>query len=161
MAQLPTSPSPQLTPEENSTWRPQPYAERKSQNLNPLDYAVRGLFRIVFGGSSGWAIGKAIDSVSHTNRYSGIGLWVGGILGSFLTWQRGEKYDQQVAALHEQFKEIPGLRRSNEELAADNAILKQMIAHQQQTLAGSQVSASSVQHDGAVNATAAEQEISA
>jgi|GEM_PF-6395934 len=150
MAHEPTSST--LTPEENSTWQPQPFAARKSQHVSFGDYFMRGVFRILVGGTSGWAVGKMIDKVRGTggNLYTNIGIIVGSSIGSYFTWQRTEKFEQEIAQLHEQFNEVPGLRRTDEEVSADNGMLKRMANYQKEKLASTHVQANSIEHNGAV-----------
>lgn len=157
MAHEPTSST--LTPEENSTWQPQPFAARKSQHVSFGDYFMRGVFRILVGGTSGWAVGKMIDKVRGTggNLYTNIGIIVGSTIGSYFTWQRTEKFEQEIAQLHEQFNEVPGLRRTDEEVSADNGMLKRMAEFQKEKLASSQVQTANATHDGVLRTSGTEQ----
>lgn len=126
-------------PDEN--WEPVPYTERKSQNLAFSDYFKRVLFHLLVGGASGSAAGWAIDrarSQNHVNHgFTSFKYWggvIGFFVGGYFNWKPYEAMRLQTEQVLQEYKDLPGLLQTNNELAHDNAILKRITAHQRDEL---------------------------
>lgn len=139
-------------------WKPQPFKERKSQNLNFGDYFMRGIMHLVVGTSGGWVAGWSLDKLlqnkgSQHTTFAYWGAFIGALVGSFSSWERREKFDLEINRVYEEYKDLPGLRRTNDEVQADNAILKRIVEHQREKLEGPkpQIAAHGSQRDGVVD----------
>lgn len=149
--------------ERNGTWVPQPYAERKSQHVTFGDYVGRALFKLVAGGTAGWAVGAMIDRMRDVKRKGGVRVagitsMIGAMVGSYFTWQRAEKSMLEVDTVYTNYRDLPGLRQTNDELERDNALLKRMAAHQQAQLGLPATQASAASYEGRALAPEREQQ---
>lgn len=145
----------QATHAAQQEWKPTPYAQRASQNLNFFGYVKDSLLRLVFGvtaGSfAGTMLGKALKfDKAGQNAMSLAGMVTGIFVSDFRRWQKAEAKRDDVAGIYQEYKSVDGLRTTNTELAADNALLKRMVEHQRGQL-GEQpgaVTQGKIQRDG-------------
>lgn len=140
-------------------WRPQPYAERKSQHLNFGDFFMRGLFKMLVGTAAGTGLGMLADKMRGHQGQFGLAYWgglIGAVTGGYFTWRRNEQAMLKIDEVYKLYKDLPELHRSNEELAADNALLKRMVEHQREQLGERPAAqtAGTIQRDGAVSESA-------
>lgn len=120
-------------------WRPQPFAERKSQNLTFGDYFNRALFHVLAGGASGTAIGWSVDKLvkNPLHNVASFKYWgglIGALVGGYFGWKRVEKSQLEFNDVYNDYRDLPGLRPTNAELVADNALLKRVASHQRERM---------------------------
>lgn len=117
-------------------YSPTPYAERASQHVTFGDFLKRALFKIAVGATSGSAIGYAVTKIRNAphHYYTQVGGFIGTAVGSYFTWRREEASKLEVDQVLKDYKELPGFLRTNEDVAQDNAVLKKIVAHQQEQL---------------------------
>ncbi|MDX2095128.1 MAG: hypothetical protein SFW64_04230 [Alphaproteobacteria bacterium] len=144
-------------------YRLMPFAERKSQNLTFLNYFKHILLHLLVGGLSGSTIGWAIDTwrvnkTNHLNDGFGSFKWWGGLLGAlaggFINWRRNEAMQLQTAQVLRDYRDLPGLLISNEDLAKDNRVLTHIVEYQRTKLSNvpeNRISTDTQKHMGSLD----------
>lgn len=147
---------------EEKPYQPIPYEERPSQKVTWGDYLRKHvsllLLPIALAGV-GYMVGKNIKMTpisEETKKSGGIlhayqtymqmqfgsenkgqlfaayGSKIGVIISAFLAWKKKEQKRLEVSDVVESVKEIAPLHQTNEDLEKDNALVKKMIAFEQE-----------------------------
>ena len=145
-------------------WSPTPYAQRPSQNLTFWGFLKERVIHLVFGAGAGAFAGNQAAKLLKLGTIKQQSMEIAGaLLGTiamgFRGWEKQEGRHLSANEVYEAYKTLPGLYRSNEEIAADNAMLKQMIAFEKTREASPQkhISAALALHDGMVQERTHEQ----
>jgi F0F1-type ATP synthase assembly protein I len=117
-------------------WTPEPFAQRKSQNLGQGDFLKAGILHLIFGGAGGALLGHLTGKALKFNPYSviltrQIGTLIGVSITAFHIWQKKEAQALDVHDTLKQYKDFEDFTPTNEQLTQDNQMLKRITAHQQ------------------------------
>lgn len=134
------------------------YAERPSQHLGFRDFLKEKLIRILIGSGAGAFVGSQSAkfwgfSAASRQWMSIVGAAIGSQIAGFRNWRRNETRHLSVDQVYDDYRHLPGLRRSNEEITSDNALLKQMIAFEQEKALpapAKHITAATTHHDGRI-----------
>lgn len=154
--------APVTQPKPEQPWQPTPYAARASQHVGVMDYLKRGIFKLLMGGATGAAIGMAIDRLrgNSSSKFAQIGGIIGSTIGGYFAWRRQEETTLAIDEVLQDYTKVPGLMRTNEEVAQDNAILTKIVEHQREKLGHQpavKVEGADKTHHGAMQAPATQQ----
>lgn len=138
---------------ETPEWSPTAFAERKSQNVGHADFLKAVVIHAILGAGGGTLFGGLLAKTMRASQSSvvmmrSLGGLVGAYAASFRIWKKQENAALNVHETLLQYRELPDITVDNATLEADNKILKQIVAHQQQRLESPrpQIHANSSEH---------------
>lgn len=115
-------------------FQPVPFEKRASQQLGTLD-AVWAMAKFILitkiGAVAGWGLAKALKRPDQAVNLATLGGSMGGLVEGYQHWSKEEAVKVGVDQIYREFQSLHDVRPTNEELAADNQLLRRMVEQQQ------------------------------
>jgi|GEM_PF-5642689 len=127
---------PAPTPEDGldvRPFQPVPFAARPSQQLGTMD-AVWAMAKFILitkiGAVGGWMLAKALKMPQQATNFATLGATAGGVVEGYQHWSKEEAVKVGADQIYKEFKSLHDVRLTDDDLAADNALLRRMVEQQ-------------------------------